>query len=171
LNGQQIDTATYPKAYCKNFWDQLNFSKSLVTALESSDTKYSVVTFAYYTDIDQQLSPADATLDTLDNIVYHGGATLTEKAIDACQSTLASSTVENTIVLISDGVPFSATAAYAAADAAKAAGTNIVSVYIGTSSSAINFMKQVSSTNTAHHAINFDDLPDIVDSVVTDVSC
>jgi hypothetical protein len=171
------DLATYPNAECKNFWDQLNFSKSLVTALEATDTKYSVVTFATSATVDQQLSPADATLTTLDNIVYSGGKTYTNLAIDACQGTLASSTVENTIVLMSDGMPYSQGATLAAADAAKAAGTNIVSVYISafdkvTSVSAkLAFMEQVSSTNTVHHASNFDDLPDIVDSVVTDVIC
>ena len=165
------DPATYPNAKCKNFATQLNFAKSLVTALEASVTNFSVVTFASSSTVDQQLSPAAVTLNTLDGIVYSGGGTWTWLAINDCQSTLANSTVENTIVLISDGFPHYESAALWEANAAKNAGTNIVSVYIGSVSRAISFMEQASSTNTAHMASNFDDLPNIVGSVLTDVSC
>ena len=170
----QFDLATYPNAKCKNFWDQLNFSKSLVTALEATDTNFSVVTFAGSATVDQQLAPAGTTLTTLDNIVYSGGNTYTHLGINACQGTLANSIVENTIVLISDGSPSSTSQALIAADVAKFHGTDIVSVFIGNPlvhGSAISFMEQVSSTNTVHHASNFDDLPDIAESVLTNVIC
>jgi len=170
----QFDLATYPNAKCKNFWDQLNFSKSLVTTLEATDTNFSVVTFAGSATVDQQLAPAGTTLTTLDNIVYSGGNTYTHLGINACQGTLANSIVENTIVLISDGSPSSTSQALIAADVAKFHGTDIVSVFIGNPlvhGSAISFMEQVSSTNTVHHASNFDDLPDIAESVLTNVIC
>ncbi|KAL7454572.1 hypothetical protein ACHAWC_006190 [Mediolabrus comicus] len=168
----ESSSVCYPyRTGCDNWRAMLSFSKTLVTALEAPDSNFSVVTFAYYVDIDQQLSPANATLNTLDNIVYARGSTNTHLGIDDCQSTLANSTVENTIVLISDGAPSSESAAYAAADTAEAAGTNIVSVFIGTESSGISFMETISSTNTVHLVSDFDDLPNIVGTVLTDVIC
>jgi uncharacterized protein with von Willebrand factor type A (vWA) domain len=156
---------------------EIDFAKSLVTALESSDTKYSVVTFSQASTIEQQLSAADATLITFDYIYYNGGGTYTDRAINDCQSTFASSDPadKNTIVLITDGISSDKDLATAAATSAKGEGTNIVPVYISlypiTEQTSVDFLKQLSSTDTVVKVNDFDDLPSIFDSVLTEVAC
>ena len=162
-----------------NFAEEIDFAKSAVTALESSNTQYSVAVFD--TDIKPtsqlQLSDAGATLSTLDGIWNKGGSTYHNLAIDACQSTFASSDPAdtNTILLITDGISTNAPAAIAAADAAKADGTNILPVLVlsrlgSRVQEAVDLMTTLSS-GTVLTANDFPDLPDILGSVVNEVVC
>ncbi len=167
---------------CTNFKEQVDFARLAVTALESSSTQYSVAAFASvvkskYSQL--QLSDAGTTLSTLDSMKRGIGVTNHHLAIDACQSTFASSDPAdtNTILLITDGISTDKPSATASATAAKDAGTNILPVLITSRlgsqelvQEAINLMTTLSS-GTVLTANDFADLPNIVESLATEVIC
>jgi hypothetical protein len=156
---------------------EIDFAKSAVTALESPNTQYSVAVFDTYVKLTSQLqlSDAGATLSTLDGISYGVGSTNHHLAIDACQSTFANSTIPNAILLITDGISTNAAAAIAAADAAKADGTEIIPVLVlsrlgSRVQEAVDLMTTLSS-GTVLTANDFTDLTSTLGSVVTEVFC
>ena len=166
-----------PQLCCGNFVEEMDFAKSAVTALESPNTQYSVAVFDTNVKPTSQLQLSDAgtTLSTLDGIYYGVGATNHHLAIDACQSTFANSTIPNAILLITDGKSSDASFAIAAADAAKADGTEIIPVLVlsrlgYTLQETVDLMTTLSS-GTVLTANDFTDLTSTLGSLVTEVFC
>jgi Mg-chelatase subunit ChlD len=164
---------------CGNFATVRDFSSSIVTSLEviASGTKFSVVQFANNAKIACELSPADQTLSALSELVYSGGTTNHESAIQSCQVTFADEDENNIILLITDGVSTSPSInpqerAEEAAASAKEKGTTIIPIFISTNSedsSDLDFMSRLSSTGEVVEVSGFDGLASIQNSLVTEV--
>ncbi len=169
----------------KNFTTTLisEVEKDLKTKDASNELKVSVVEFATNSEVTTALTTPVNAITAVENIEYSGGLTNIEQAILKCNETLKFSTADLTaIVLVSDGFPtvngFPATGflpsgdntgpAVVAADAAKAAGIDIATVYVlgGPSDGSEFLQEEIVSPGLNFTDLSFPDARELADSIL-----
>lgn len=195
-----------PEICCNNFNDINMFAADMTSRLydltvgaaenvvaDAATMGTSVVTFATSANVHGVLSTnVNDTLGSLETLSYSGGYTDHKDAIMKCQSTLpptniddsdsssGSSSVQNFIILVTDGIPTrpsgdSETYAISAANSAKEEGTIILPVFINSATDnldQLDYMKQLSYDGSSIWDISsFDSLNTIMESVTSRVLC
>ena len=177
------DNGVDVRTCCSNFASVKQFSSLMVGALEElrADKSFSVVQFATNAQLVSNLNPVQETTRVIENLlVYTGGLTNHQAAINMCQGTFRSFPGrKNFILLVTDGVPSEPFAdpegaAEVAADAAKAEGTHIIPVFIaatGNDLQALEFMRRLSSDGEVFDVYDFSTLNSLQDRLLDEVSC
>ncbi len=169
----------------KNFTTTLisEVEKDLKTKDASNELQVSIVEFATDAVITSELTDdVDAAKAAVNNIEYSGGLTNIEQAILKCNETLKFSTADLTaIVLVSDGFPTvngdpatgfpsgdNTGPAVVAADAAKAAGIQIATVYVlgGPSDGSEFLQEEIVSPGLNFTDLSFPDARELADSIL-----
>ena len=154
--------------------------------LPATPTLFSVTDFDTDATVLQTLTNDTGLLTTAINAPTSGGNTNWEQAIQDAQGTLtteppARAGVPNIMIFASDGDPTYAndpgtnvaddvalSEAIAAANAAKLAGTRIITLGIGASVNVAN-LEAISSADAYYSAANFSDLSTVLNNIVTDL--
>lgn len=165
---------------CKNFYDLIEFTKSMISALAmiSVESSFSIVPFATNATLVSDLASAVEALDSLDALTFTGGRTNHAAAIDSCRTSLQSSPEgekrKNYLLLITDGsasepegVP--GLVAEAAAMEAKSEGIIIIPVMI--KQWLYVYLERISSDGTVFDASDFDVLDSLQDKLLAQISC
>ncbi len=132
------------------------------------------VSFADGATLDQQLTDDVALLTAAINLPQTGGSTNLSAGIDVAQAELSSTRdradAPNLMIILTDGAPDSQANAIASANAAKAAGSEIYAVGIGTNTATSAFLHDqiVSDVENDHYfdAANFSNLEAILTGLV-----
>lgn len=144
------------------------------------ENSFSVVQFATNGLIESNLTSANETLGILDDMVYAGGGTNHEEAIQKCQETFtyAPEKRKELIVIVTDGIPIVPKpdpegAATAAAALAKKEGVSIIPLFISDSKDpdAIRFMRSLSSNDQIFDVSDFNGLENVRESLENQVAC
>ena len=175
---------------CPNFSRVKDFGVAVVNWINHlqfglNSRTLSLVTFAGSAQV--QIGIGGDIMSGLDNLDYSGGLTNTGSAIQQCQSTFdghSNDDTTNFILLVTDGVPTTQSGWYSAsqgdshartqANAAKAAGSNIETVFINPSDaneSIRNFMSYLSSSGTYYNVGDFEALEKVVNDIAYKISC
>ena len=165
---------------CTNFYDLIEFTKSMISALAmtSVESSFSIVPFATNATLVSDLASADEALDSLDALTFTGGRTNHAAAIDSCRTSLQSSPEgdnrKNYLLLITDGsasepegVP--GLVAEAAAMEAKSEGIIIIPVMI--KQWLYLYLERISSDGTVFDASDFDVLDSLQEKLLAQISC
>eukprot|EP00522_Entomoneis_paludosa_P002711 CAMPEP_0172473096 /NCGR_PEP_ID=MMETSP1065-20121228/68676_1 /TAXON_ID=265537 /ORGANISM="Amphiprora paludosa, Strain CCMP125" /LENGTH=1381 /DNA_ID=CAMNT_0013231265 /DNA_START=638 /DNA_END=4783 /DNA_ORIENTATION=+ len=173
---------------CSNWVDNVDFAKGVIDLVaDGRPDQFSVVSFAGESSIETPSGrvSADVAKAELGGIGYTGGWTITGQAIADCKATLAGSTNDPIIVLVTDGTPTRGGGgsdgsyqihkdwAKQKADAAKAAGIQIIPVMVNTGHSNMNFLKTsiASDPGMTVTVSDFSDLTSVMDDVVGMMQC
>ncbi|OGZ45278.1 MAG: hypothetical protein A3C84_03035 [Candidatus Ryanbacteria bacterium RIFCSPHIGHO2_02_FULL_48_12] len=132
------------------------------------------VSFASSATLDQMLTDDPTVLKTAIDLAQTGGSTNLSAGIDVAQAELVSprdrADAPNLMIILTDGAPNSQADAITSANAAKAAGSQIYAVGIGTNVSTSAFLHDqiVSDVENDHYfdAANFSDLETILTGLV-----
>ena len=165
---------------CNNFYDLIEFTKSMISALAmiSVESSFSIVPFATNATLVSDLASAVEALDSLDALTFTGGRTNHAAAIDSCRTSLQSSPEgenrKNYLLLITDGsasepegVP--GLVAEAAAMEAKSEGIIIIPVMI--KQWLYVYLERISSDGTVFDASDFDVLDSLQEKLLAQISC
>ena len=121
---------------------------------------------------------ANATLPKLNNTYHPKEGTETVKGFNTCQATFPADGKPHIILLLTDGDPNGLgsedeelAAATAAATAAKANGTTIVSIGVGTLIATDNIVTWATNPKFAFTATSFTTLQSISNSIITQLTC
>lgn len=166
---------------CPNFNEIIQFSTSIVSALDHlpMNQAFSLVQFS---DDAQLLSSSttarNAKADLL-GLSYTGGRTNTYDALLKCQSSFISPDSKNFVIIITDGVPSlpfpdPRDNAIAQAESMKILGTTIIPVFIETADSfgrGQEFMSQISSDGNVLDVTAFDDLDNLRETLLDQITC
>ena len=165
---------------CNNFYDLIEFTKSMIRALAmiSVESSFSIVPFATNATLVSDLASALEALESLDALTFTGGRTNHAAAIDSCRTSLQSSPEgenrKNYLLLITDGsasepegVP--GLVAEAAAMEAKSEGIIIIPVMI--KQWLYVYLERISSDGTVFDASDFDVLDSLQEKLLAQISC
>ena len=174
------DSELDKRTCCNNFYDLIEFTKSMISALAmiSVESSFSIVPFATNATLVSDLASAVEALDSLDALTFTGGRTNHAAAIDSCRTSLQSSPEgenrKNYLLLITDGsasepegVP--GLVAEAAAMEAKSEGIIIIPVMI--KQWLYVYLERISSDGTVFDASNFDVLDSLQEKLLAQISC
>ena len=174
------DSELDKRTCCNNFYDLIEFTKSMISALAmiSVESSFSIVPFATNATLVSDLASALEALDSLDALTFTGGRTNHAAAIDSCRTSLQSSPEgenrKNYLLLITDGsasepegVP--GLVAEAAAMEAKSEGIIIIPVMI--KQWLYVYLERISSDGTVFDASNFDVLDSLQEKLLAQISC
>jgi hypothetical protein len=175
-----VDATPNVKNFTTTFISEVE--KDLKTKDASNELKVSVVEFATQAFTTSGLVDSTTAINAVENIEYSGGATNLEQAILKCNATLNTSTADLTaIVLVSDGFPTihgdpatgfpsgdNTGPAEVAADAAKAAGIQIATVYVlgGPSDGSEFLQEEIVSPGLNFTDLSFPDARELADSIL-----
>jgi len=84
------------------------FAKNLIQGLDGvANSEFAIVTFAQFSEIDQDLSIASDAMNTIDVLEYRDGWTNTQEAIDQCRMELEKASTDRLkyMILVTDGLP------------------------------------------------------------------
>jgi len=186
-DGFQVDTC------CENYQNVKDFASVIVESLDDLpvEKSFSLVQFASDAAVESNLGSAQDTLDTINSLIYTGGATNHKAAFEKCMETFSTSNGnkkqfikrngrnrKELILVITDGIstlpkPDPVGVAEAAATVVKEEGVAIVPVFISDKRDpeAIAFMRRISTTGAAFDVTDFDSLDSIKDSLVDELAC
>ena len=172
---------------CPNYLAIQDFTQDVITRIDSEqfretvpDKQFSLVKFSTNGQVVTELVNGATATSIVSTLVYTGGFTNHQEALNACQTTFdLGDGTPDFLLLVTDGVPNrpegedARNAGLVAATAIKDSGTTIDTLFISNNNNAdtIQYMKDLSSDNTVRIIDNFGGLEEIIDDVALKIAC